>query len=56
MRAPLLPVFVAFAEWAESVGVPLLRGIEVVRPLGTALGDDDPAANDRIFTQVWHSG
>ena len=48
-------LFVALAERAEAArlraGTPSLN---VVRPLGPVLGDDHPAADDRIFTQFGH--
>ena len=49
-------VFVAFAEWAGGwVGRGRGLGLEVVGAFGAFVGDDDPAADDRIFAEFGHA-
>ena len=47
-------VFVSFTERAKAAFLPLRRRVEIVRPLGAAFGDDDPAANDRVLAKIRH--
>ena len=50
---------VFFVPLAERAGRGLSRqapfGLEVVRTLGALVRDDHPAADDRVFAELWHA-
>ena len=49
-------LFMSFAEWAGGrVARRRCLGLEVVRALGPFVGDDHPAADDRVFAEFGHA-